>query len=185
MTDEEIVAAIAAWAGPDREVAPATDAELVSAERRLDAPLPPLLRRLYREVGNGGFGPGYGMLGLLSGHTDERLRAIALWEQWTGEPPSGFEAWAWPRTMLPVVHWGCSVYSCLDLGRDGAPVVRFDSAGFVPQLADADADGPDADANGVPEASPTTPDSFSRLFHDEAPSLADWLATWLDVERAR
>ncbi len=187
MTEEEIVTTIAGWAEADAEVAPASDAELVSAERRLDAPLPALLRRLYREVGNGGFGPGYGMLGLLSGHTDERLRAIGLWEQWTGEPPAGFEAWAWPRTMLPVAHWGNAVYSCLDLAHDGAPVVRFDSAGFVPRLAAAEADvdpAAERDADGIPDAEPTTPDSFAALFHPEAPSLADWLASWIDVERA-
>lgn len=184
MTEDEIVAAVTAWVGGSDPIEPASDAELTSAERRLDAPLPGLLRRLYREVGNGGFGPGHGMLGLLSGHTDERLRAIALWEQWTGEPPLGFESWAWPRTMLPVVHHGGAVYSCLDLAREGAPVVRFDSAAFVPKLADVTSDAA-LSTDGVPEAEATTPDRFAELFHDEAPSLADWLVSWLDVECAR
>src|SRR3954464_14202084 len=36
---------------------------VAEAEAALAHPLTPLLRRLYLEVGNGGFGPGYGVLG--------------------------------------------------------------------------------------------------------------------------
>ena len=41
------------------------------AEERLGFPLPPLLGALWVEVGNGGFGPGYGLFGLEGGHEDD------------------------------------------------------------------------------------------------------------------
>lgn len=52
-------------------LAPASAEAVADAERRLGHRLPPLLRRLYREVANGGFGPGYGILGVAGGHPDD------------------------------------------------------------------------------------------------------------------
>src|SRR5690242_9078485 len=48
--------------------ATATAEELNQAENLLGFRLPKLLSRLYSEVGNGGFGPGYGLIGLANGH---------------------------------------------------------------------------------------------------------------------
>ncbi|PZD97067.1 hypothetical protein DNH61_04005 [Paenibacillus sambharensis] len=42
-----------------------TEAEVKEAEERLGYPLPKLMRQLYMNVGNGGFGPGLGFLPLL------------------------------------------------------------------------------------------------------------------------
>ena len=53
--------------------APATPEQLSEAERRLGVELPPLLRRLYLEVANGGFGPGSGLVGVVGG---ERRTAV-------------------------------------------------------------------------------------------------------------
>ncbi len=41
----------------------ATQAGIAVDEQTLGYPFPPLLKRLYVEVGNGGWGPGYGLLG--------------------------------------------------------------------------------------------------------------------------
>jgi hypothetical protein len=43
---------------------PVTREAIYDAEQALGFALPELLRRLYEEVGNGGFGPGYGLFGL-------------------------------------------------------------------------------------------------------------------------
>jgi len=43
---------------------------VATVESRLGFGLPPLLRELYTQVGNGGFGPGYGILGLEGGFAD-------------------------------------------------------------------------------------------------------------------
>ena len=47
---------------------PATEAAVEEAEHVLGLPLPPLLRRLHLEVGNGGSGSGQGILGLAGDH---------------------------------------------------------------------------------------------------------------------
>lgn len=44
-----------------------------SAEAKMGLGLPPLLRELYTQVGNGGFGPGYGVFGLEGGYTDPQI----------------------------------------------------------------------------------------------------------------
>ena len=55
----------AAWVRPMPAVAPpASPEEVAAAEASLGFELPPLLRRLYLEVGNGGFGPAYGLEGV-------------------------------------------------------------------------------------------------------------------------
>ncbi|GAA4258249.1 hypothetical protein [Dactylosporangium darangshiense] len=73
---------------------PASAAAVAQAEELAGRGLPPLLRRLYLEVGDGGFGPGYGLFGL-----DKATRGIA----------GGF---------LNLCDWGCGITSELDL-RDG------------------------------------------------------------------
>jgi cell wall assembly regulator SMI1 len=47
---------------------PATEEEVTQAEMQLGFALPSLLRRVYLEVGNGGFGPGYGFYPLNTHH---------------------------------------------------------------------------------------------------------------------
>lgn len=49
---------------------PTTTAVVEAAENKMRFRLPPLLRELYTQVANGGFGPGYGIFGLEGGYTD-------------------------------------------------------------------------------------------------------------------
>lgn len=78
----------------------------MEVETLLGAALPALLRELYR-IANGGFGPGYGLLGLRDGHTDDTARTATdlLREvqhgRWPGMPPG----------LLALCHWGCAIYS--------------------------------------------------------------------------
>ena len=46
---------------------PATDRQLEQTESRLGFPLPDFLWQVYREIANGGFGPAYGITGVLGG----------------------------------------------------------------------------------------------------------------------
>ncbi|MGP3921266.1 SMI1/KNR4 family protein [Nonomuraea sp. 10N515B] len=63
MTEDEIFEAILSAPGPN--VLPAASSEAVAeTEEAIGYPLPPLLRRLYLEVGNGGFGPRGGIIGV-------------------------------------------------------------------------------------------------------------------------
>lgn len=78
---------------------PAPLAAVAEAEELAGRPLPSLLRRLYLEVGNGGFGPGYGLLGLRDGHRTGGLDAL-----------SGLR-----HGVLTLCDWGCGISSELDL----------------------------------------------------------------------
>lgn len=46
---------------------PAMEAQLQETEMALGCSLPPILRAVYTQVANGGFGPGYGVAGAMSG----------------------------------------------------------------------------------------------------------------------
>jgi hypothetical protein len=83
---------------------PASPDAVEEAEGLLGHRLPLLLRRLYLEVGNGGFGPGYGILGVRGGHGDDyHHTAVDLHRAWSSVP-----------ALLPVCYWGCAIYSLID-----------------------------------------------------------------------
>ncbi len=46
----------------------ATEQQIKQTERQLGFSLPPLLRLLYTQIANGGFGPGYGITGAIGGY---------------------------------------------------------------------------------------------------------------------
>jgi hypothetical protein len=95
---------------------PARAAVVEWAETELGYALPSLLRRLYLEVGNGGFGPGYGILGLQGGHTDDLgSTAVELYRSW--RPREG---------LLPLCHWGCGIYSLVDCRTGDGEMWGFD-----------------------------------------------------------
>ncbi|MGV9806692.1 hypothetical protein [Micromonospora chersina] len=92
---------------------PASAEAVADAERLLGHPLPPLLRRLYLEVANGGFGPG--VLGVAGGYTDD-LERTAVDRLDPREPPGRF----------PVAYWGCAIYSYVDCSEPSAMMWGFD-----------------------------------------------------------
>jgi hypothetical protein len=90
--------------------ASAKTAAVDGAERAIGYALHPFHRRLLTEVGNGGFGPGYGLIGLpggtmgVDGHSLVALSRLLLDE-------SG------PSSSVPVVvlcDWGCGTWACID-----------------------------------------------------------------------
>ena len=108
---------------------PATLPAVEHAETLLGAELPSLLRRLYLEVANGGFGPANGVLGLDNGFGDDMKRTatdiLEHRDSWPGIPDH----------LLPLCHWGCAIYSFVHcpsgrvFGWDPNPV---DPEGDVP-----------------------------------------------------
>lgn len=136
--------------------APKATADLVrEAERELGFALPPLLCRAYLEVANGGFGPGYGVMGVRHGFTDDLKHTVVdlynSYRQTDPEDPS----WQWPLGLLPICHWGCIVYSAVDATKEGNPVFFMDVS-----VKDV----------GAPMSSITIP---------HKPSLEAWLDDWL------
>lgn len=94
------------WIEPLPPLRPAPLAAVEEAEALAGVSLPPLLRRLYLEVGNGGFGPGYGLAGLRGGH-DNGAATTSLQRRRT--PGGG------PELPMFVCGWGCAITSTIDL----------------------------------------------------------------------
>src|SRR4051794_10987024 len=111
---DEIVAKVAARAADPRRRAdmdtpptpvPLADPALLQRiEAELGFRLPSLLKRLYLEVGDGCFGPGYGLFGA-TGHwlSDEPFTLAELYRiNHKGD---------WPDGLVPICDWGCAIWS--------------------------------------------------------------------------
>jgi SMI1 / KNR4 family (SUKH-1) len=133
---------------------PATDGELAAAESRLGFALPSLVRALYTGVANGGFGPGYGLVGIGGGERGFSSGNRSWWCEDEYLELLGHPSYPWPAGMLPVCDWGCGIYSCLDTTSAGVPVVRV--------YLDAVEDQPD------------------QALQPEGHDLAGWLRAWTD-----
>jgi hypothetical protein len=101
--------------------APARAEVVEQAERTVGQTFPRLLRRLYLEVGNGGFGPGYGLLGLHGGYQDDLGETLTdSYRSWHSGPSD------LPDALVPLAHWGCGIYSFVDCADDAATMWACD-----------------------------------------------------------
>ena len=96
-----------------RRYPPATPEQLQRVEDRVGFPLPEALRTLYLEVGNGGFGPGYGILGVDDGATDDLGANVEQLYELLSAPDPEVPDWEWREHALPFRYLGCQVYSCV------------------------------------------------------------------------
>ncbi|MET7479983.1 SMI1/KNR4 family protein [Streptomyces sp. NPDC005648] len=130
---------------------PVDAATVARAEATLGFALPPLLAELYLWIGDGGFGPEYGLLPLLdsapAGEPAAVVQYLANRKSARKDPD-----WPWPDGVLPISHWGCAMYACVDCRSPQATVLLFE-----PNAGDA-----------------------AHAWYVDAPSLADWLCSWLD-----
>lgn len=93
---------------------PASPAAVARAEAALGFALPATLRSIYLDVANGGFGPGYGVMGVDDGFTDDRkMTVVGRYQTFLAPDPSDPE-WQWGSTWLPFCHWGCNIYSVIN-----------------------------------------------------------------------
>lgn len=108
---------------PALPTAPAAAVE--EAEKVIGYRLPRLLRRLYLEVGNGGFGPGYGILGLRDGHRDD-IHEGAL-DLYRSAHAQSSPHWSFlPAGLLPICSWGCGIYSFADCSQQQGQIWGWD-----------------------------------------------------------
>lgn len=130
---------------------PVDTAAVARAEAILGFPLPALLAALYLRIGDGGFGPEYGLLPLLDGAASGEPAAVP---QYLANQKSGRKDpdWPWPEGVLPISHWGCGMYACVDCRHPDGTVLFFE---------------PNAD-------------EVDHAWYIDAPDLATWLRTWLD-----
>jgi hypothetical protein len=135
-----------------------TPGELEAAERRMGVTLPPLMRLLYLELANGGFGPGYGILGIEGGWTTDRGKTIEDLYAEMSDSQTEDSRWVWPAGLVPIVDHSGS-FSCLDTTSTEGRIVEWDPG----ELHERGRDG-----------------GWSRSFREESPSLAGWLEAWLD-----
>jgi len=133
----------------------ATTQELLAAEGELGFALTGLLRKLYLRLGNGGFGPAHGLMGIAAGFRDDLGRdVVALYQRYRQSDPND-PRWRWPERLLPILHLGCAMYACVDCSSETGRVILFDPSGH----------GEDGGWE----------DEFLPL----APSLSAWLRDWL------
>ena len=97
-----------------------------SAESRLGFDLPTLLRDMYVGVGNGGFGPGHGLIGINCGRPFHPVISSDLVDLYRSfrQRPTHNEPWA--ERLVPICHWGRSYFSYIDCALPSAPVLAFD-----------------------------------------------------------
>lgn len=134
---------------------PATTAEVEEPERLIGHRLPALLRRLYTEVANGGFGPeSRGFASITDGHRAPE----------GGDGPSAVRtcprgrAKGLPASWFELMPGGCAMYWYVSLTEPGNPVILYDADGWNPRAGQEPADG---------------------VTH-VTPSLRRWLWNWVD-----
>lgn len=148
--------------------APATTEQILATERALGFPLPPILHTLYSQIANGGFGPGYGLHGVLGGFNEAGNLVDGYTFQITHAELVDLEVYApkglihdpidlpdtvWPRYLLYLCDWDYATTSCLDAVTGCVYLCR-----------------------------PSRINSRSFTLLLEAPSLQNWLELWLAGE---
>lgn len=124
-------------------------------ERQLGFALPPLMKHIYSEIANGGFGPGYGLIGLTNGVPDwAGMTALDVYEDFRSADNDYLK---WPFGLLPICHWGCAIISCVDCADQ-----NFRMRMFNPNVAHKGSDE----------------DDWSDCFFEESPSFQEWITAW-------
>jgi hypothetical protein len=130
---------------------PTTWEAVKDAVKELGFPLPPLLGRLWVEVANGGFGPGYGLFGLAGGHVAQgsELTVADGYLMDLDEPGSEvlYEG-GWPKKLVRICDWGCWHASAIDCTTSEGEVVDLPESGGLNRKAMTFAQWMEAWVNG-------------------------------------
>jgi hypothetical protein len=146
---------------PRKPIPTAATEALRIAEHQIGFKLPELLCTIYLKVGNGGFGPEYGIVGTkggakLDGHTIETCyQGMVKLEKENS-------VWCWPKGLLPLSNYGCGMWSCVDCEYKKLPMILWD-----PNNLNSGLDGAEARLN------------WGNAFWDQGLSLRMWLEGWL------
>jgi hypothetical protein len=98
----------------------ATRKAVQDAEGQMGFPLPLLLRELWTEVGNGGFGPGYGLFGVSVTPGSELSMSVPnVYLQSIAD-----ESYGWPKKLVLICEWGCALYSAIDCSTCDGEIVN-------------------------------------------------------------
>jgi hypothetical protein len=136
MTSSEIVASIKMRiSDPSKRIdltsvptpslfAPVSRTEIEIAQRQMDVAFPAFLFELYSTVGNGGFGPGLGLLGITNGYSGIDNQTLC-------DKYKNFIGRGWRPNILPLFDWGGGAWSCVDGASVAGTVVTADASGFT------------------------------------------------------
>ncbi|UDM03299.1 SMI1/KNR4 family protein [Streptomyces longhuiensis] len=140
---------------PDQPFPPLAMAEVERAERKLGYRLPQLLRRIYTEIGDGGFGPEGGLASLTP-------RRVPHWYEpdWPCATTIHAEqpGWGASASWFFLTGGGCTMQWHVSLIAVDHPVLLWDADGWEPDWDQDPHDG----------------------LRYAAPSLRQWLWTWAD-----
>ena len=134
---------------------PATDQEIEDAERTLGFELPPLSKRLYREVGNGGnmLGPAFGIYGVGTGYEHAGQNIVGQSKLLVRDHP-------WLENFLLVAEGGCGLCFCVDCNDADYPVYYYNGDEISSSMLDEDYDNEEPPDEG---------------WDIEADTFAEWL----------
>lgn len=149
---------------PRKALPPVAAKALQAAERAIGFNLPELVRILYLKVGNGGFGPEYGIVGTKGGAKLDGCTLETCYQNMV-DLESENSVWRWPKHLLPLANYGCGMWSCVDCEYQKLPMILWD-----PNNLDARLEGADARLN------------WGNSFWDQGRSLRTWLECWLAAE---
>jgi hypothetical protein len=93
---------------------PAPQKHIGGAEAALGFPFPPLLKEIYLQVGNGGFGPGLGgsIIGVDGGYASDFGTLVTTYR--TFQEGKEADGDAWTTGLLPFCEWGGLMFSSVD-----------------------------------------------------------------------
>jgi hypothetical protein len=134
---------------------------LRAVETAIGFELPELLREIYLKVGNGGFGPQYGIIGTKGGVKIQKLTLETCYQEMTKLEERN-PRWRWPKHLLPLADYGCGMWSCVDCEYKSLPMLLWDPNNLSSALK-----GADARLN------------WGNAFWDQGRSLETWLDGWL------
>jgi len=147
-----------------KAIPPVAAKALQTTERAIGFKLPELLRAIYLKVGNGGFGPEYGIVGTQGGAKLDGCTLETCYQN-MAKLDSENSVWRWPKHLLPLANYGCGMWSCVDCEYQKLPMILWD-----PNNLDSALEGADARLN------------WGNSFWDQGRSLRMWLEAWLATE---
>ena len=129
---DDLIRRVAARASAERSSLrpPVSESDLISAEEYLGFRLHPLLRRLYAEVADGGFGPEYTLFPLETAILQTPGKAA----QAAVELRDG-ERRYWPLEAIAVMDWGCAMNAVVDCRSPEGAVLLVDPNAGLPDRA--------------------------------------------------
>jgi hypothetical protein len=107
--------------------------EVDEIELRISRELPASLKQIYVEVGNGGFGPGYGFMSLEDKNDTNQETVLGIYHSFCSEDPEDV-LWKWPKELIPIIDWGCAIRSCINC--DNGKISIFDPNFEVEKMDD-------------------------------------------------